>query len=112
MAASVGPGVKAAQLARQDAQRWAAAAGEASVGALQAALAAAERAKAELVTAHMGYLRKLAMQFSRQVCCREWKPESLPETLQGSGRRVHVLYCCRSGRAVRKRCVAVCQALS
>ena len=74
MAALDGPGVKAAQLARQDAQRWAAAAGEASVETLQAALVAAERAKAELVTAHMGYLRKLAMQFSRQVCC--WRSES------------------------------------
>ncbi len=76
VAALDGPDVKAAQLARQGAQRWAAAAGEASVETLQAALVAAERAKAELVTAHMGYLRKLAMQFSRQVCCWWWRSSS------------------------------------
>ena len=49
-------------------QAWAAAAGEESVEALHAAVAAAEHAKGTVAAAHHGFLRKLARQFSNQVC--------------------------------------------
>ena len=49
-------------------QAWACAAGEDSVEALCGAVAAAEEAKGAVVAAHQGFLRKLARQFSNQVC--------------------------------------------
>ena len=49
-------------------QAWACASGEDSVEALCGAVAAAEEAKGAVVAAHQGFLRKLAQQFSNQVC--------------------------------------------
>lgn len=57
------------QALREDgSQAWACAAGEESVEVLHAAVAAAEQAKGAVVAAHQGFLRKLARQFSNQVC--------------------------------------------
>ncbi len=50
-----------------DVDAWATAAGEHSVEALQSALVAAERAKAALVIAHIGFLHKLAYRFKNRV---------------------------------------------
>ena len=60
------PGAQA--LREEGLQAWACTAGEESVEALCAAVAAAEQAKGAVVAAHQGFLRKLARQFSNQVC--------------------------------------------
>ena len=65
---AAGSGQGAAQaLQKDELQAWAIAADEASVEALQEALAAAERAKAAIVAAHSGFVWKMALQYKKQV---------------------------------------------